>query len=144
MLLVPNSNLVSILEMPEIEINFYFPYDLSIISAKLDSNNSPLRFKSLDDELRVYTLDGYNDDEFCLMENSEDWLYDDNELKTQMSLEHKIKPKSLLFYQTRLVKNSATLTKLIKDYLVSERVEFFLLAYNQQEGEDMPIYVNKQ
>lgn len=145
MVLFVNSGLVSRLESPEVEINFYFSKNCLQISRELEEAISPLKINGYEHGMRIYQGEDFKEDYFYLMDNEEDWLYDDNELKNYMINEFGITPQSLLFYQNRVLRHSAELTKLIADYLIGREIEFFLVGYGSNDKiEDTPIYVNKR
>lgn len=128
----------------DIEINFYFSGTTDEISKKLKKTNSPLKFQGIAHDLGLYSIKSYEESVFSLMDNEEDWLYEDNKLKTQMIGEFDITPKALLFHRTSVIRRSVEFTRLVSDFLILEGLEFFLLCYcMDNDYSDLPVYVNK-
>ena len=137
-----------------IDLNFYFPANCSAIEDILNSTESPLELLNVEDDGITYHFKRFPKEEFDLMDNQEDWLYDDNALKNNTIAKYAITPQSVLFYQTQPTQVAAGLTERVAKYFVSQNMDFFLLGYNEtsqdyervfatSEDYDRLLFVNK-
>lgn len=135
--------LISKLENPDLEFYFYFSLNTTEIIKKLESENSPLKFLYNQEQIRIYNIEDFKYNEFCLMNNQEDWIYQDNKIKNRIIKKYNLIPESVLTYQCQNECQNIVLTKLIGDYLIKQKLKFFTIGYNiSDEKGDIPIFVN--